>query len=140
MIRKFKFSDLPRILEIEKKSFKNPWLKWEFKWWWFRKNFNFLVYEIEDRVVGYIIFSSRGDIANIAVDLNYRRKGIATKLVKEVIDEIDQAQVEVRESNQIAQKFYQSLGFRKKTRIPKYYGDEDAWVMLFNIDRKKELD
>lgn len=136
MIRKFKKSDLPEILEIEKKSFKDPWSKLEFKLWSWRHP-NFLVYEIENQVVGYVIFNSQGHIANIAVNPNYRRRGVGTKLIKEALKKLKEARVEVRESNKAAQKFYQSLGFKEKNRIIKYYGDEDALIMAFATDRKE---
>jgi ribosomal-protein-alanine N-acetyltransferase len=93
----------------------------------------FLVYveESSDKILGYIIFRPGGHIVSIAVDLPYRRRGIGTKLIKEVLKvSYGNAMVEVRVSNKIAQMFYKKLGFIGSGSIPGFYENEDAIVVI----------
>ncbi|RLG34835.1 ribosomal-protein-alanine N-acetyltransferase [Methanosarcinales archaeon] len=138
MIRKFRCSDLKDILEIEKRAFpKSPYNRFTF--WYYASAYadNFLVYVHEDKekglnkIVGYITFYPSGHIVSIAVHPANRRRGIGTELVREVLKRTKgNASVEVRESNEVAKEFYKHLGFSLRTIIPKYYGDEDALVMI----------
>ena len=135
MIRKFRMSDLDAILRIEKKAFpKSPYSRFTFLYYASAYADNFLVYVLvdkEEKVVGYIIFYPGGHIVSIGVHPAYRRRGIGTELVGEVLKVTKgNASVEVRESNEVAKEFYKHLGFSLRTIIPKYYGDEDALVMI----------
>ena len=94
-----------------------------------------MVYEDKEKegniIAGYIIFYPEGHIVSIAVHPAYRRRGIGTGLVAEVLKRTaGYARVEVRESNERAKKFYKHLGFSLQTIIPGYYSDEDALVMI----------
>jgi ribosomal-protein-alanine N-acetyltransferase len=135
MIRKFRCTDLKDILGIEKRAFpKSPYNRFTF--WYYASAYadNFLVYVLvdkEEKVVGYIIFYPSGHIVSVAVHPANRRRGIGTELVREVLKRTKgNASVEVRESNEVAKEFYKHLGFSLQTIIPKYYGDEDALVMV----------
>jgi len=131
MIRRFKWTDLDTIMEIEKEAFpKSPYSRFTFSYYASAYRNNFLVYVVEDKPVAYIIFYSDGHIISIAVKKAYRRRGIGTGLVDEVLKRTGgYAMVEVRASNEVAKKFYRHLGFSLYTIIPNYYGDEDALVM-----------
>jgi len=139
MIRKFSFSDLEDILGIEKEAFpKSPYSRFTFLYYASACRDNFLVYVHEtkekkrmNKIVGYIIFYPGGHIVSIAVHPAHRRNGIGTELVGEVLKRTKgKAIVEVRESNEVAKEFYKHLGFSLRTIILKYYGDEDALVMI----------
>ncbi|MEA2032762.1 MAG: GNAT family N-acetyltransferase [Euryarchaeota archaeon] len=138
MIRKFRILDLDAILRIEKEAFpKSPYNRFTFLYYASAYQDNFLVYVHEDKrknlnkIAGYIIFYPAGHIVSIAVHPAYRRKGIGNELVGEVLKVTKgKASVEVRESNEIAKEFYTHLGFFLQAIIPKYYGDEDALVMI----------
>jgi ribosomal-protein-alanine N-acetyltransferase len=137
MIRKFKWLDLEDVLGIEKRAFpKSPYNRFTFLYYASAYRDNFLVYVHEDKgkglnkIVGYIIFYPEGHIVSIAVHPAYRRRGIGTELVGEVVKRTKgNASVEVRESNEVAKGFYKHLGFSLQSIIPKYYGDEDALLM-----------
>ncbi len=137
-IRKALEIDLEKIHKIENQSFKKPWSK------------NLLLYsikagemfvaEIDGEVRGYICFSRVLDevhIENIAVEPEWRGKGIGFQLLKFVIESNKNCDffLEVRPSNQPAINLYRKLGFIMIGRRKKYYGDEDAIIM---IKRKKE--
>lgn len=87
--------------------------------------------------VGYIgIFDMVDDynIIGIAVDKNYQRKGIGSKLLKEVIEEANKNKVatvslEVDEKNEKAINFYKKMGFVVTNIRKKYYKDNDAYIM-----------
>jgi len=129
---------LATILGIEKEAFpKSPYNRFSFLYYASIYPDNFLVYVYKDtgmglkKIVGYIIFYPEGHIVSIAVDPAYRRRGIGTELVEEVLKRTKgTARVEVRESNEVAKKFYTQLGFTVQTVIPEYYSDEDALVMV----------
>jgi ribosomal-protein-alanine N-acetyltransferase len=141
MIRKFNRADLEEIMDIEKNAFpKLPYSRFTFLYYVGMNPDNFWVYveKSVNKVVGYIIFYPDGHIVSIAVGPMYRRKGIGTKLVEEVLKESNgDAMVEVRESNSVAQQFYKKLGFVLQAIIPHYYGNEDALVMIRYIRGSK---
>ena len=99
--------------------------------------------EVANRSVGYILFwllPDAIDIHNIAVHLEYRRRGIASALLGEVIREArDQSftrvMLEVRRSNVPAQTLYRRLGFATAGIRKGYYSDdgEDALAMTLEI-------
>ena len=138
MIRKFTNSDLDAILRIEEEAFpKSPYNRFDFMYYSEMYPDNFLVYVYGDTVTGlseiagYIIFYPQGHIVSIAVHSAYRRRGIGTELVVAMLKRTKVvASVEVRASNEVAKTFYTHLGFSLRTIIPRYYGDEDALVMV----------
>jgi len=69
------------------------------------------------------------EILNIAVSPEFRRMGIATALIHSIEDA--EVFLEVRESNRVAQKLYENLGFEDVGRRPGYYDapPETAIVM-----------
>jgi len=138
MIRRFNWSDLEDILGIEKEAFpKSPYNRFTFLYYASAYRDNFLVYVHEykrkglNKIVGYIIFYPEGHIVSIAVHPAYRRRDIGTELVGEILKKTKgNASVEVRESNEVAKEFYMHLGFFMQAIISKYYGDEDALLMI----------
>ncbi|MBK5191515.1 MAG: GNAT family N-acetyltransferase [Methanosarcinales archaeon] len=141
MIRKFTNSDLDAILEIEAEAFpKSAYNGFIFLYYAEAYPDNFLVYVCDDtgtglselsEIVGYIIFYPQGHIVSIAVRSAYRRRGMGTELVEAVLKRAKGiASVEVRASNEVAKTFYKRLGFSLRTVIPRYYGDEDALLMV----------
>ena len=70
---------------------------------------------------------------NIAVASTHRRRGIARKLVEELIRQLDayQLTLEVRVSNSGAIALYESLGFRQVGLRKNYYRKpkEDALIL-----------
>jgi ribosomal-protein-alanine N-acetyltransferase len=137
-IRKFRVRDLDTIIEIERVSFKDPYSRTTFYFFYRGYPDTFWVYEEEEGIIGYIMFIPEGHIVNIAVAPNYRHKGTGTELMKFAIDNIVSKRVwlEVRESNIGAQKFYQKLGFKKEEVIHRYYGQEDAYILV--LDKREK--
>ena len=79
-------------------------------------------------------------IATIAVDKDYQRVGIASKLICTALTELVNkgailATLEVRESNQAAQALYQQFGFQAVGRRKAYYKDNHEDAILMTLDR-----
>jgi [ribosomal protein S18]-alanine N-acetyltransferase len=74
-------------------------------------------------------------IVNVAVAADFRRQGLARKLIQELLSAaraqgIVCATLEVRASNEAAIRLYESFGFKTVARRRKYYPNaEDALVM-----------
>jgi [ribosomal protein S18]-alanine N-acetyltransferase len=143
MIRRFSFSDIDRILEIEGGAFpKSPYDRATFVslYWLYPETFLVFVEssgdEGDETILGYIIFSRDGHLVSLAVDPACRRRGIATKLVERVFafPHIKKVLAEVRTRNRGAQAFYSAMGFRIVGRISNYYGNEDALVVEWTHD------
>jgi len=131
MIRRFERKDLEDVLRIEAMAFpKSSYRPEVFLRYHHILSQTFLLFE-EEKVVGYIIFAPDGHVISLAVDPAHRRKGIGTHLMNvcESRCESNILFVEVREGNTRAQRFYEKLGFQRKSRIRLYYGTEDAYVM-----------
>lgn len=142
-IREMELEDLPEIMDIETSSFSIPWSEIAFINE-LNKKYSFTrVAEFQDKVVGYICVNyiyNEAHILNLAVHPEYRKKGIATKLMKDaIINLINKGCIyyylEVRESNISAQRFYKKFGFKTVGRRKKYYQypDEDAILMMLRI-------
>ena len=90
-------------------------------------------------LIGYVIFYyvlDEGEIARVAVDPAYRRKGAAARLLHAVEDfceekGIDRLMLEVRKSNVPAISFYREYGFAEDGIRKNYYKNpvEDAVLM-----------
>ena len=98
--------------------------------------------EIENEFSGYVHYSTSidaMDINSVFVFPNFRKKGIAEKLLNAVIGDakerkIDKIFLEVRESNTPAIKLYEKLGFKIISERKKYYKNgETAKIMLKEI-------
>ena len=92
-----------------------------------------------NKVIGFIgvwIIVGEGDITNIAVSPNYRKKSIASNLLLNLFqlcknNNCDAITLEVRASNIPAQKLYNKFGFIQEGLRKGYYEDnsEDAIIM-----------
>jgi ribosomal-protein-alanine N-acetyltransferase len=88
-----------------------------------------LVAEDGAGLLGYVVGRSvldQGEILNLGVSLQARRRGIGAALVRRLLTTFSAAGVreaflEVRESNLAAQRLYQSFGFRDVGRRRRYY-------------------
>lgn len=143
--RPMRSSDLGDIIEIERASFTFPWSKSFFLQELRVASARSLLAVLDGKPVGYIIYwvvSDEIDIHNLAVHPDFRRQGIGKALLEGVMDQArrqDLARVtlEVRKSNDAAQKLYQSMGFAAIGLRRGYYSDdgEDAVVMALDLHR-----
>ena len=101
----------------------------------FYKNSRYNIYEeyFENIFAGYLITYDNIDsldIFEIAVDKNFRKKGLASKLLNRINDE-RKILLEVSEKNEVAINLYKKNGFKIISRRKNYYLDgSDAIVMI----------
>jgi ribosomal-protein-alanine N-acetyltransferase len=98
-----------------------------------------LVAIAEGRLIGFAVARRTTpdeiEILNVAVDPPYRCRGVARRLIAEMIGERPgRVFLEVRQSNVAARKLYHSLGFEVIAVRQDYYRDpvESAIVMKFH--------
>ncbi len=138
IFRKWLISDNNDISVMEEKYFTDPWsvamLDASVK----GNGFVGYVAVENDKICGYIgadYCFEVADILLVAVDENFRRKGVATKLFEKVETElkendVERIMLEVRKSNFAAQNCYAKLGFKVIAVREKYYQyTEDALIM-----------
>ena len=128
-----------QIAELEKICFSDPWSEKSIASELDSRLSLWLVVMDGETVVGYVGSQSvlgETDMMNIAVSPNYRRQGIAEKLVVELIEKLREKgnhslMLEVRSSNDPAQKLYEKLGFEQVGRRKNYYRNpkEDALIL-----------
>ncbi len=79
------------------------------------KAFTYIIAKVEESIVGYGVIETRtGDIPQIAVKNDFRRKGIASSILSELIKNTESSNINVMniESQfEINEKFFQARGF-----------------------------
>ncbi|HVH69119.1 MAG TPA: ribosomal protein S18-alanine N-acetyltransferase [Gemmatimonadales bacterium] len=128
--------------EIERAVFSDPWSANDFVQC-LDSDVPFLVAEQQGTVAGYVVAhgaADEGEILNLGVAPAHRRRGVGRALVERVLTVLAGrgARVvflEVRETNAVARRLYQSLGFAEVARRARYYRQpvEDAVVLRATI-------
>lgn len=136
--------DAQFIAEIERRCFSTPWTAEQIE-----KSEDTTVFFLArdgEKVVGYggmYTVLDEGYVTNIGVLPEYRRKGIGSKIVKELINfsiekSLSFITLEVRVSNVAAIELYKSLEFLAVGRRKNFYSNpqEDAFIMTryFNYE------
>ncbi|GAB5045946.1 ribosomal protein S18-alanine N-acetyltransferase [Thermodesulfovibrio sp. TK110] len=143
IIRELKEKDFPAVLEISKQSFSVPWSLKSFMSEFLNPQSILKVAEFNGEIAGYIVLRiilDEAELLSIAVKPKLRRKGIATELMRNVLDEIKNfvksCFLEVRVSNTQAISFYEKMGFKKVGVRKKYYvlPEEDAIIMKLDLN------
>lgn len=116
---------------------------------------SFIVAEIRNEVVGYILcrietsisgfrLAKKGHLISIAVLPSYRNKGVGKSLILEALKAVayynsESFYLEVRVSNKNAINLYVKIGFKIERTLKHYYSDgENAYIMNKDI-RKKQV-
>lgn len=141
IIREMTINDVEQVHQIEEESFSTPWTKSAFV---DELNHNlsyYIVAEYNDNVIAYAGLwqvLDEGHITNIAVDSNYRGKGIGYNLASALLCEgkkrgINSFTLEVRKSNIAAINLYKKIGFNEEGIRKNYYHKpiEDALIMWY---------
>lgn len=131
--------DLDDVMSIEVESYPHPWSRRQFTQEIENPVSSILVYEVDERIVGYICYwliVGEMQILNIATSSQFRRQGIAVQLLEEAFSlcsqaDLSSAWLEVRAGNIGAIALYQQYGFIFSGMRKGYYRDgEDALVMV----------
>ncbi len=139
-IRKWEYKDILRISEIETECF--PQEPWSFKMLassFQSESFCGVLAEDGGEIIGYggiTVAADEADIDNVAVTEPYRRSGVGTAVIGELIN-VAKARgakkifLEVRVSNSAAMLLYLKNGFKGVYARTRYYSDgEDCLVMV----------
>ena len=100
-------------------------------------------YYLDDLLVAFIHISKlyeTVDIVNIVVDSNYRRKGIANKLIDYIVnyfDDVSNIMLEVNEHNISAISLYKNNNFEIINKRNNYYGIDDALIMKRVVENER---
>ncbi|MCX7988139.1 MAG: ribosomal protein S18-alanine N-acetyltransferase [Thermodesulfovibrio sp.] len=141
-IRAFKESDIASVLFIANESFPLPWSIKSFLDELKNPQSIFKVAEIDEEIIGYVIFRivlDEAELLSIAVKQKFRNIGIATALLSDTIEELKDkvktCYLEVRVSNQPAISLYKKFGFRVYGVRKNYYliPEEDALLMRLDL-------
>ena len=139
MIRQMTMEDVPEVAELEKMIFTDPWSENVYRQTLGIKDACYLITVIDDTIVavaGVRNIVGDGEITNVMVHPDYRRKGFARAMLEELLIKGKEIGVidftlEVRASNKSAINLYEELGFKTEGVRPGFYQhpDEDALIM-----------
>lgn len=131
--------DASDVAKVEEACFSMPWSRESFWQEASNENTYYLIALRDDEIVGYAgawIVSGEAQITNVAVHPDYRKRGIASKMLTGMIQHFKAVGVtamtlEVRPSNTAALSLYEKFGLKSVGRRKGYYQDnnEDAIIM-----------
>lgn len=134
-------ADAPFIASAEAAYIDCPWTEEQIAEEIASESAVFLVAECDGSPCGYVSGSIAADeceMSNIAVSAQYRRRGIATALLKAFTAELELRGVKhvfllVRDGNAPAYELYRRNGFCVVGRRTGYYKGKDALIMRLNL-------
>ena len=139
VFRKIEKQDARALGELAKQVFTMPWSENAFAHLTEDRDSIFIVALEGDMLIGgcgLTHIGLEGDIHNVMVSPEYRRKGIATQMMAVLLEEgvkqgIEEFTLEVRVSNAAAIKVYEKMGFVSEGIRPRFYEQpvEDAMIM-----------
>ena len=131
------------VADIEKLCFSDPWSLRSLRYEAISAGSHYLTAISSEKVVGYIGMRrvlDEGHITNLATSPDYRRRGIAARLLEALIahakaEALSFLTLEVRAGNAAAIALYSRYGFEKVGRRAGYYRSpaEDAILMTKTI-------
>lgn len=138
--RVMQVDDLPQVMAIERRAYSSPWRKETFLNELTNNLYSTYMVLEEDGIIiaygGLWTVLDESHVTNIAVDPLYRRQGYGERMM-EVLERkavelgASSMTLEVRVSNEAAQRLYEKIGFKVEGRRVNYYSDnnEDALIM-----------
>ena len=128
------------LAELEKQCFADPWSENALAEELTNPNAVFRVALKNGEIAGYVGMLhvlDEGDICNVAVFDSFRRQGIATALIQNLLDYAEEHKLafitlEVRESNVGAQAFYKTMGFAPIGIRKNFYDKPKEHAVLMN--------
>ena len=137
-------TDIDAVVALEAASFTNPWTRDSLVWELGNSDVTrvYLLRDDAGQVAAFctcwVIFDEL-HINNLAVDPAWRRRGVASELLRFVLEEAagegaTRATLEVRRSNEAARQLYERFGFSFAGVRTAYYREpvEDALVLWRN--------
>ncbi|MWC30390.1 ribosomal protein S18-alanine N-acetyltransferase [Paenibacillus sp. MMS18-CY102] len=142
--RKMRLADIQAIVSIEQEAFTTPWTAEAFTNELTNNHFaRYMVMEDPSGIIGYggmWTIIDEAHVTNVAVRHDCRGKGLGELLLRRLMVDAEEAgmqrmTLEVRVSNERAQRLYGRLGFEPAGVRPGYYSDnnEDALIMWVEL-------
>ncbi|MFH2039253.1 MAG: ribosomal protein S18-alanine N-acetyltransferase [Chloroflexota bacterium] len=146
-IRQMDVADVPGVYALDVLSFSLPWTERSF-YYEVTGNVNArnwvaeLSHEGTTRLVGMLVmwlFLDEAHIATLAVHPDFRRRGIARKILQTALsaaynEGACRSLLEVRAGNLAALNMYKGFGFKIVGRRNHYYHDNDEDAILMTLD------
>lgn len=136
--------DLDELLVLERECFSAPWGREQYALGLEKGAFHVFGLKHGDRLAAYASFlvaAGEMEVLNIAVAPDYRRKGVARRLLGLVLGisgamGAKKAFLEVREGNRAARALYEGAGFEQVGLRRGYYPDtgEDALLLSRELE------
>lgn len=147
-LRPMRLDDIKQIVEIEHEVFPTPWTEEAFYNEIVSNNFaHYVVLAQGEHVIGYgglWTIIDEAHVTNIAVRKAYQGKQYGRKLLSALVAHamalgMKEITLEVRVSNHIAQRLYESFNFRSVGVRKGYYTDnsEDALIMWASLQEEQ---
>lgn len=137
--RRMRTEDVPFISRLEEETFSMPWSEASFLRMIEKEDTAYFVAEEDGKILGgcgLLLIAGEGNITNVVVAPEVRRRGVATGLLAYLLSEGDRAgltayTLEVRVSNAAAIGLYEKMGFVSEGIRPNFYEKpvEDALIM-----------
>lgn len=137
--RRMRTEDVPFISRLEEETFSMPWSAESFLRMIAQEDTAYFVAEEDGQILGgcgLLLIAGEGNITNVVVAPEARRRGVATGLLTYLMAEGDRSglrayTLEVRVSNAAAIGLYEKLGFASEGIRPHFYEKptEDALIM-----------
>ncbi len=152
-IRRCSLEDLESVIQVNEKELPEDYPYFFYKSILDNYPESFLVAcNRKGKVIGYIMWrvekipsidnlklENKGHLVSIAISKKYRKKGIASSLLANSMEEIgkyniDEFVLEVRVSNYTAIRLYKKFNFTTQSIKSKYYRDgENAYYMILTV-------
>jgi ribosomal-protein-alanine N-acetyltransferase len=136
-IRRMETADIPAVSAMERVVFTDPWSENAFHEELAAAGRRYLVAEEGGAIAGYgglLVVGEDTHVVTLAVAPEAQRRGLGTRLMVALVEEALAAgsshlTLEVRVSNEAAQRLYHRFGFETVGLRRHYYRDEDALIM-----------
>ncbi len=139
-IRTMTEADIPRVAELEKLIFTDPWSEKVYRETFTIPGVEYVVVCDDDTqeiigAAGVRNIVGTGEITNVMLLPAYRGQGFGKRMLEELLKRgralgANDFTLEVRESNTVAIKLYEALGFESAGKRPGFYSNpaEDAVI------------
>jgi len=142
--------DMPEVMEIENRCYQFPWSEEEFLTCLRERNTIGVVYESPRNLIhGFMIYELHKSLLrllNFAVAPEVHGTGVGSAMVERLVDKLSQQkrrcmELEIRESNLKAQKFFSGRGFRAVRVLRQHYDEtnEDAYLFRYSLPELKKV-
>lgn len=137
-------ADVAAIEALERACFSEPWSEKSLRESLANPRYRILTAKAEGRLIGYVstfLVADEMNIANVAVDSEFRRQGVGKCLMDSAVilakqNRMTTIYLEVRKSNEAAQELYRKVGFERGGVRKNFYDHpkEDGLIMRMDLE------